>query len=352
MTGTRRTLTVDDRAMGSALRVVVVGGETQGSDVTDLGELAGWARRRIADLESRWSRFLPDSDISRLNRAAGQPIAVHPDTVVLVTAMVQAWHATDGAFDPTLLGALVGLGYATSWDDPSRTSSTPVGVGLRGRPDLVGVDVDHHLVELPVGTALDAGGIGKGLAADLVAEGLVARGAAGALVSIGGDLRVVGVAPRATGWSVDVADPSGTRPVLDTVSLIAGAVASSGTDRRRWTRHGADVHHLIDPSTGRPAHRTDRGRTVVGATVVAGTGAWAEAWTKVLMTRPTVDALAALDRHGLAGLVVDDDGTTSTSSMWPTYSNGGRLHGSHLATTPTAPAGTAPATRPDRETIP
>ncbi len=73
VTGTRRTITVDDRAMGSTLRIVVVGDATDADDGTDLGDLAGWARRRVADLESRWSRFLPDSDISRLNRHAGQP---------------------------------------------------------------------------------------------------------------------------------------------------------------------------------------------------------------------------------------------------------------------------------------
>ncbi len=229
--------------------------------------------------------------------------------------MVQAWHATDGAFDPTLLGALVGLGYATSWDDPSRTSSAPVGVGLRGRPDLVGVDHDNHLVELPRRHRPRCRRHRQGLAADLVAEGLLARGAAGALVNIGGDVRVAGIAPRTTGWTVDVADPSGSRPVVDTVRLTAGSVASSGTDRRRWAHRGAEVHHLLDPSTGRPSTRSNDGRTVVGATVVAGTGAWAEAWTKVLMTRPTTDALAALDRHGLAGVVVHDDGTTTTSTV-------------------------------------
>ena len=128
-------------------------------DVSLLAE----ARRLIEHLERCWSRFLPASDLSRLNAARGAAVAVDPSTIVLLEAMVHGFIATDGAFDPTLLAPLVGLGYAASWHDSSAVTSVPAGSTLSGRIDEVAVDVAASVAQLPVGTIVDAGGIGKGL---------------------------------------------------------------------------------------------------------------------------------------------------------------------------------------------
>ena len=327
MTHTVTSAAVAGRAMGSQTRLVVVGPD--GSAAGDLEALAEHGTRRMATLEARWSRFLPDSDISRLNAGAGRAVRVHPDTVDLVTAMVHAWHATQGAFDPTLLGALVDLGYGASLEDPTRRSVLPGGTTWRGCPEAIEVDTEASAVLVPVGTALDPGGIGKGLAADLVVAELSASGAEGVLVSVGGDLRVAGRSPRAEGWVVAIDDPTGhTRPVAS-VRLLDGGVATSGTNRRRWDHGGVEVHHLVDPCTGSPASVTTAdGRRVVGATVVAGTAAWAEAWTKTLMVGDTDSALSAVVRHGLAAMVVCEDGSTLTTSTWSAFAVDGFDDGS------------------------
>lgn len=324
------SLTVDGRAMGSATRVVVVGDTatsttpsttptTTPTTTADLAALATRAQDEIAALEARWSRFLPDSDISRVNASAGECVEVHPDTVTLVTAMVQAWYATAGAFDPTLLGALVGLGYASSWDDPRRSSPLAAQVGLRGRVAEVEVDAEASVVRIPVGTALDPGGIGKGLAADLVVDHLLARGASGVLVSIGGDLRVAGTPPSDGGWIIDIDDPNAASGSVARVRLLDGGVATSGTNRRRWMHDGHEVHHLIDPVTCRPADVRSDGHRVVGATVIAGTAGWAESFSKTLMVGDTDQALAAAADNGLAALVVRDDGSTLHTPAWSAY---------------------------------
>ena len=87
---------------------MVVTGADSSSDA-----LARWGIARLHQLEQRWSRFLPTSEISGLNRADGAARIATADTVRLVEALVQAWHATAGGFDPTLLGTLVELGYAS-----------------------------------------------------------------------------------------------------------------------------------------------------------------------------------------------------------------------------------------------
>ncbi len=311
------------RAMGSEARITVVGT----GDTYDRGELRHAlraARRRLEQLELCWSRFIPTSDVSRLNTAQGRPVVVDRSTIELVVAMVQAWWATDGAFDPTLLGALVGLGYASDWDDPARVSMLAPESLWRGTPDAIVVDTAACVVTLPVGTTLDGGGIGKGLAADLAVATALEAGADGALVSIGGDLRAGGHSPQPGGWTIGVADPRHEAQEIGRVRLLDGGVATSGTLKRRWTSPaGLGVHHLLDPSTGCPA-RTRSGDAetsvrVVQATVIAGTGAWAEAWTKAVIVLGAGRAFATLDRMGLAAMVVGEAGDVHRNAAWAAY---------------------------------
>jgi thiamine biosynthesis lipoprotein len=166
---------------------------------------------------------------------------------------------------------------------------------------------------------LDAGGIGKGLAADLVVGILTEAGAHGASVSIGGDIAVSGVAPQRGGWLIGIADPlipADTDIEVGQLVMLEGGVATSGTLRRRWRgAAGESLHHLLDPSTGRPTHHR---RELVGVTVVAGTAAWAEAWTKAVMVRGA-PMLAVLDEYGLAARIAYVDGTTSTNRAWSSF---------------------------------
>jgi thiamine biosynthesis lipoprotein len=115
--------------------------------------------------------------------------------------------------------------------------------------------VDGASIELGAGVKLDLGGIGKGYAADRAAELLAAAGPC--LVNMGGDIAVRGGA-----W------PIGVTAEL-TLELSGGGMATSGRDRRRWRRGDEDLHHLIDPSTGRPAAGTPLRVTVVAESATA-----------------------------------------------------------------------------------
>lgn len=277
--GTHLDTTVDTsrrRAMGAdAHLVVVTHGDGDGAALLT----AGWAR--IDELESRWSRFRPDSEVSALNRAAGAPVTVSADTVVLVRHAIAAWELTGGRFDPTVGAALVALGYDRDLDD---VLASPAAVGPPAvpgpAPGLAGTGVDpwSSRVTLPAGATFDPGGIGKGLAADLVANELIGCGAAGALVNLGGDLRAAGTPPVAAGWTIGVPHPAHPDRELLRVAVPHGAVATSSRLRRRWATPAGPAHHLIDPATGRPA-----ATGVVAATVVADQAWRAEALTKLLV---------------------------------------------------------------------
>jgi thiamine biosynthesis lipoprotein ApbE len=104
------------------------------------------------------------------------------------------------------------------------------------------------------------------------------------------------------------------------LAIVEGGVATSGTLRRSWrTADGMSVHHLLDPATALPAHHD---REIVAVTVVAGTAAWAEVWTKALMVRGTT-MLPVLDQHGLGAHVTYADRSTAANRSWAAFAASG-----------------------------
>lgn len=262
------------RVMASEAQVLVVDGPPEAGNV---------AHRALDELERAWSRFVPGSDIDRLNHCQGFPVAVHEATLTLVETMVQAWRATSGRLDPTVLPALLEAGYRASIDDPDVFTTLPAGFEPGGATmaDVV-IDRPRRTVTLPDGLALDPGGIGKGLAADLIVAELLSRGTAGALVSVGGDLAAAGTPPSPDRWTVAVEDPFDQHASLARIEVNGGGVATASTVSRTWIQRSAARHHLIDPATGAPS-LTD----LAAVTVVAPCGWQAEAHATALILGST-----------------------------------------------------------------
>ena len=287
------TFTDRFRAMGTEISVMVVG-----SDPT----LLRIARDRIADLEQRWSRFLPTSEVSRLNDAAGAPVHLSTETLTLLSRARDGFDITRGRFDPFQLRALEALGYRSSFASMGRPEIQPLLAQPRTRSTpLVQIDQAASSAELPVGIGFDPGGIGKGLAADLVAEELMTRGADGVCINLGGDLRVAGRPAGHDSWTISVRDGADDDP-CGHLSILEGAVATTSRSRRRWTgADGLEYHHVIDPATGRSA--TTR---AVHATAVASMGWQAE----VLSTVAFLDGAAGIalaEELGATALVATED---------------------------------------------
>ena len=250
------------RAMGTAVELLVDDDRTPAAAVA----------RAIAEVESvflreelRYSRFRGDSELSRVNAAAGSTTLVSEPFAELLRFSLRQAAGSGGLFDPTVLAAVRAAGYDRDFDevlagarDALRPRAVPCGrwreIGLRGR-----------VLRLPRGVGLDLGGVAKGWTVDLAADAAVSAGMPWAVVNAGGDLRVAGSAPAVEVAVEDPADPSAT---IARLSVTAGAVATSSTLRRAW---GEGLHHLIDPRTGAPS---DTG--VVQATVWAPTCALAE----------------------------------------------------------------------------
>lgn len=266
------------RAMGTDCHIIVVGGGDH---------LAITARERVHALERLWSRFLPDSEISRMNAGADVPLSW--ETELLLTRAEQGQEVTNGRFDPWVLADVVAAGY----DDFYRTETGP---------------------DAPK-AGFDPGGIGKGLTADLVAQELLEMGAKGALINIGGDLRVRGTSPDNGGWRIAIEDPRGG-PDVCVVGIDDGAVATSSTVKRQWTDgEGQSRHHLVDPST-----HANADSPVLSATVIA-----AQGWQAEILAKPVVLDWAGdgaswhlVEQCGAAAMVVTA-GLTATSSRWADF---------------------------------
>ncbi|HMG25742.1 MAG TPA: FAD:protein FMN transferase [Acidimicrobiia bacterium] len=281
----------------------------------DAAMLADTARDELDELERRWSRFLPDSEVSRLNAAGGAPRVVSPETSALVSRAVEGWEITHGRFDPTVLGDVVRAGYDQSFERVPAVTAPGISDRRRG---CAGIHVDEQVdvVRLPAGVGFDPGGIGKGYAADRVVGRLMSRGARGACVNVGGDIRVVGVAPDGSSWVVDVVDPFTDCPV-DAVAVGAGGVATTSRTKRRWMVDGRPAHHVIDPATGRPA-----ARELASVTTIAAESWLAEVFAKGAFVAGMRDGLSFLEHHGVAGSFTDARGRRVVTTTWSQFTAG------------------------------
>lgn len=263
----------------------------------------------FAEWERALSRFRPDSQLSLLNARAGSAVAVGPILLEAVEAALEAARATGGLFDPTLRLDLVRLGYDRSFDEIG-DAAPPCGPprGGSGGWRRVVVDRAAATVTLPVGSGLDLGGIAKGMTVDASLALLSGLGVDAALVSAGGDLAVLGLPPGRRAWGVLVGgDREG--PV---VPLVRGALATSGTARRRWTQGTVERHHLVDPETGEPAAGGLAQVTVAGASCRA-----AEAGSTAAFVAGARLGPGLLARLGLAGLLVTESGREIRVGRWP-----------------------------------
>ncbi len=277
--------------MGTTAQITMLGGSK---------ELLADMVWHVHDLEARWSRFDHNSELSMLNASAGvYSMPVSADTYRLVSTSIDAWRRTSGRFDPSILDAVEANGYDRTYDaiPAQRTGRIEGPSAIPGCWDIE-LDDTVRTVTLPLGVRLDPGGIGKGLAADIVAEEAVDAGAAGILVDIGGDLRVAGTGPENDTWVIDIEDPLRPGPAALHLAVNNVGIASSSRLRRHWMIDDEHRHHLLDPATGRPT-ATD----IVAATVISTSGWWSEALTKSLFITADLDSIS-----GVSALMIHEDG--------------------------------------------
>lgn len=243
-----------------------------------LEQAAGWVARQ----GERFTRFRPESELSRLNLAAGAGwVEISDDLEALLAAALDAHHLSGGLVNAAVLPSMLGIGYTRTFS----AGPTPAGLGairpLQPLPELLQLQAGR--ARLAAGAGLDLGGIAKGWLADA----LVRRLGENCLVNLGGDLAARGSGPAGEGWPVAFGDV--------TVLLRDQGAATSSTAGRRWTSGEAELHHLIDPRTGLPA-QTDL--TSVSVLARSGTQAEVAAKTALLLGSEAAPAYLAAQTAG------------------------------------------------------
>lgn len=267
----------------------------------------------VADVDATCSRFREDSDLSRANRSPGRWVAVDPLLVAATAVACDVAAHTGGLVNPLLGRTLVELGYDRDFGSLAPVAPTsPVDMATTGEvPDAdawrdIGLDPDGA-IRLPAGTALDLGSTGKAWTADLAAAAIGTELGEPCLVSVGGDVRVVG---GGRPWSVGLSErPDG--PVQEQVLVGDGGLATSSTLVRRWSHERLPRHHIVDPRTGGPAEEVWRTVTATGASCVAANTASTAA---VVLGR---DATGWLEQRRVAARLVRRHGGVVVTGGWP-----------------------------------
>jgi thiamine biosynthesis lipoprotein len=295
---------LDFRAMGCHMTAVLDAGRPTAS----LAAVPAW----FEAWEQTFSRFRADSELSRLNRRAGQWTRVSASLWEVAQLALGAARWTDGLFSPAILPALEAAGYDRTFDEIT-AGAPPIAAQPDGQWRAIQRQSLKRSLWLPPGVRLDLSGIVKGWAADRAAKKLGVHGPA--LIDAGGDIAVG--APRADGspWPVGVLNPFHPDQPFETLKIAQGGVATSGKDYRRWLRNGRWQHHLIDPRTGLPA-QTD----VLSATVIAPTTVEAEIAAKVIALSGSEQGLAWLEEQPeYAAVIVREDGRAVYSARLDNY---------------------------------
>jgi thiamine biosynthesis lipoprotein len=288
---------LDFQAMGTACSISIYAESSDGAR-----EKCEPAVTDVARLEAKYSRYLSDSFLSRINLAAeqGRSIEVDDETALLLD-YAQTCHAeSKGMFDITS-----GL-LRRAWNfQPEGQTAVPDAASLDTLLERVGWQkLDWHAPKLAFtipGMELDFGGIVKEYAADRAATLLRDQGVAHALVNLGGDICVTG--PQADGrpWRVAISDPSSPTQELRIVEVSQGALASSGSYVRCIEIGGIRYGHLLNPRTGFPVRGTLAATVVADQCIVAGSLA-----TIALLNE--TGAARFLKDAGLPFLLISSDG--------------------------------------------
>ena len=215
------------------------------------------AADRIDEIEKMASSTLEDSDVYRINKAAGKEyVKVHPEILKMLKTALEFSKMSGGAFDITV-GPLINL-----WKIGTPEQRIPSDAEIKASLTLVGYDkisineAEGSVMLQKEGMAIDLGGIAKGFTADEVLSIYKKYGVKSAIINLGGSsIYGMGIQPDGSAWNVGIQHPRKTRNEgnLGIVKIAEQAVSTSGDYERYFEKDNKRYHHILDPHTGYPA---------------------------------------------------------------------------------------------------
>jgi thiamine biosynthesis lipoprotein len=298
-----RTVQRTETIMGTQVTITVA------ADTVEAGRRAidaGMAE--LKRLDSMMSLYKADSEIAKVNRAAGsKPVHVSPEMIEVVQQALRTAKFTHGAFDVTI-GPLVVL-----WQMRLKEGSVPTDREIAGVLKLVDyrnviVDPKTSTIFLRMkGMVLDVGGCAKGYAADRVRDLYRAQGITNAVIAVAGDIWALGTREDGTPWRVGVQHPREHDKVLTVLQLRNKYISTSGDYERFVIREKKRYHHILDPRTGKPA------QGIISVTVIGDEGAVIDPLTTALFILGKDEGMRLVKDLGAEAIFVDEKGVVTAS---------------------------------------
>ena len=225
----------------------------------------------IRTSEQRLTRFSEQSELSGLNRSAGNWFHASPELFELIHESLRYFHDTGGLFDPSILRDLKRAGYDRTLDEVRRFTSDPQpadwSIGSSSSFDMVQLDAGTSSILLPADLQIDLGGIAKGWIAEHAAR-LLAQYSIACAVSAGGDMFLIGTPGGQDHWDVGLEDPRDPTQDIIMLKVGEGAVATSSVAKRVWMQGPVSRHHLVDPRSHEPVETDWLSVTVIASSML------------------------------------------------------------------------------------
>ena len=254
------------------------------------------------------------SDIYMINTSGGKSVKVDHDTVKLIESALYYSKLTEGRFDISIDPV------SDLWDFHEDNAHVPSGDEINNALTNVGyenitVDSANDTVTVTGNATIDAGAVAKGYIADRIADYLISCPINGAIVNMGGDLKLIGTKNGRDPFNIGINDPFSDDSVRADLSLTDTAVATSGTYERCITVGDRKYHHILDPSTGYPVD-TD----IESVTVICDNATSADCLCTVLIILGADDAIELVENtKDTEAYIIKSDGQVMQSSGMAKY---------------------------------
>lgn len=265
--------------------------------------------QEIRRLEGLLSTWIPTSELSRVNEAAGrEPVKVGPETMLILKRSIEMAGLTEGGFN-IAIGPAVDVWKVT---EETRIPDEAELARLKPLIDLSQVRLDErtgtaHLAK--PGMRVDVGGIGKGFAADRAVVVMQATGAMAGVVALSGDIKTFGKMPDGSPFLFGIQHPRKEGAILARVELQDEAISTAGDYERFFIRDGVRYHHILDPATLQPA------RGCQSVTIIAREGMVADGLDTGIFVMGPDRGMELVERlPGVEAVIVDSHGEVRVSS--------------------------------------
>lgn len=290
--------------MGTLVFVTAVAG-----DEPTAQRAAGNAFKEIKRLEELLSTWIPTSELSRVNAAAGrEPVRISRDTMEVLARSVEVARLTEGGFNIAIGPAVQAWSVTERSDIPSQEELAR----LLPLMDLSALQLDAGrgtALLQRAGMRVDVGGIGKGFAADRAVQAMRAAGATAGVVALSGDIKTFGRMPDGEAFLFGIQHPRKESALLATIELRDEAISTAGDYERFFERDGVRYHHILDPRTLQPA------RECQSVTVIAKEGVMADGLDTGIFVMGPQRGMELVERlPDVEAVIVDRDGHILVSS--------------------------------------